>query len=77
MEEAPENGKESSHTAHVSGMNECTCAWACACVLCVCVCVCNFILVCFYEVELVWTISEEIIVLLVSLLDFSTDVFAV
>jgi hypothetical protein len=23
MEEAPENGKESSHSAHASGMNEC------------------------------------------------------
>jgi hypothetical protein len=24
MEEAPENGKESSHSAHANGMNECT-----------------------------------------------------
>jgi hypothetical protein len=23
MEEAPENGKESSHSAHAKGMNEC------------------------------------------------------
>ena len=23
MEEAPENGKESSHSAHANGMNEC------------------------------------------------------
>ena len=23
MEEAPENGQESSHSAHVNGMNEC------------------------------------------------------
>jgi hypothetical protein len=23
MEEVPENGKESSHSAHVNGMNEC------------------------------------------------------
>jgi hypothetical protein len=24
MEEAPENGKESSHSAHANGMNECS-----------------------------------------------------
>jgi len=50
--------------------------------VCACVCVCiyiyiyNFILVCFYEAESLWTSSEEFIVLLlVSSLDFSTDVF--
>jgi hypothetical protein len=36
----------------------------------------NFILVCFYEDESLWTSSEEFIVLfLVSSLDFSTDGF--
>jgi hypothetical protein len=28
IEEAPENGKESSHSAHANGMNECVCSSA-------------------------------------------------
>lgn len=44
--------------------------------VCVCVYVYNFILVCFYAVESLWTSKEEFIVLLlVSSLDFSTDGF--
>jgi hypothetical protein len=31
MEEAPENGKESSHSAHANGMNECLQESFCMC----------------------------------------------
>jgi hypothetical protein len=31
MEEAPENGKELSLSAHAKGLNECTAVYACLC----------------------------------------------
>jgi hypothetical protein len=41
MEEAPENGKELSHSAHANGMNECVCVCVCVCVNNCDICVIN------------------------------------